>query len=70
MHFSSFIPEPFLLEYWNFIEKAFYLYGCIIRTGGFAIWRALIKYLERLQRISEFRNFKGKKFYLRTYLGS
>lgn len=57
--YEDFDAQSFLEEYHFFLGKAgFYSMG-FVRTGAFLIWRALIKYLERIQSEKEFYEKKG-----------
>ena len=48
-----------LQQYYEFLKYAGYVHYGNIHTGVFLVWRALIKYLEDLQREEEFRKRKG-----------
>ncbi len=56
---DNFDGWDFLHEYHNFLTKAGYYYLGQIYSGVFIVWRALIKYLEEIQKKEEFRIIKG-----------
>ncbi len=49
-----------LYEYNDFLKYPCYVYRGKVRTGVFLIWRALIKYLEKLQKLPELSDIKGQ----------
>lgn len=59
---GTFDFKSFIQEYNEFLKYAGYLHYGVIHTGVFLVWRALIKYLEELQREDEFRRIKGGLF--------
>lgn len=48
--------------YSEFLRKPLFIYSGFVRTGTFIIWRALIKYLESLEKQKEFYSKKGILF--------
>ena len=53
--YNDFKPNQFLSEYSNFLSYALYELPGSVYTGVFLIWRTMIKYLETLQNLDEFK---------------
>ncbi len=51
--------KQFIQDYYEFLKFAGYVHYGKIHTGVFLAWRALIKYLEDLQKEDEFKKKKG-----------
>ncbi len=59
LEYKDFIPYSYLNDFQFYLKYAAYYHLGLVRTGAFLIWRALIKYLEELQREREFSQKKG-----------
>jgi len=59
-NFDSLRSELTLYEYNDFLKYPCYVYRGKVRSGVFLIWRALIKYLEKLQKLPELSAIKGQ----------
>ncbi len=57
--FESFDFKSLMKDYHSFLKYAGYLHYGKIYTGVFLVWRALMKYLEELQKEKEFKKIKG-----------
>jgi len=56
---ESFDFKELIQDYYEFLNYAGYVHYGNIHTGVFLVWRALLKYLEDLQKEEEFRKKKG-----------
>ena len=59
LEYKDFSPYSYLNDFQVYLKYAGYYHMGLVRTGAFLIWRALIKYLEELQREREFSQRKG-----------